>query len=261
MKVAAFDSGIGGLTALAPLLKNYSGLDVTYLGDLANLPYGTKSPERIQQLVKANIEWLLEKDKFEVLILACNTASAYALELSKALCKKKGVHCEGVIGPGCRLAAKNQHKRIIILATAATVSSQAYERGLHNESFQGEIIQIACPLFVPLVEEAFTSGAAVEEIIQHYLEPTLQNGDTVILGCTHYPLLLKSFQKLYPSVNWIDAGAALKEENLVQNATGKSKLKLLFTDKIINNNKIEFFLNSLELEHTANTIHSINPIL
>lgn len=261
MKIAAFDSGIGGLTAVAPLLKTVSGLEVTYLGDLANLPYGTKSHDRIRQLVPANAEWLLASAQYDLFVVACNTASAHALDLCTETAERHGTRAMGVIEPGCRRAASSAASRVVVLATAATVHSQVYPSRLRDSGFRGEIVQKACPLFVPLVEDDLLSGPAVEEIARRYLDSVLRTGDTAILGCTHYPILSATLASLYPEVSWIDAGGSLLAEGIVQPSSGPSKLRLIFTDSLGDERRVRRFLERTGLAQIETTIEFIPPIV
>jgi glutamate racemase len=261
VKIAAFDSGIGGLTAVAPLLKYISGLEITYLGDLANLPYGTKSPERIRALAQANADWLLASDRFDLFVVACNTASARALDLCNETARRHGTRAVGVIDPGCRRALALKAQRIVVLATGATVESGAYPARLRELGFQGEIRQQACPLFVPLVEDDLLEGAAVDEIVRRYLDPVVQTGDAVILGCTHYPILSHALARAYPSVSWIDAGGALLAENVVRAGPGPSKLRLLFTDSVGDGSRVHRFLERTGLEGLDAKIEIVPPVV
>jgi len=254
MRIAAFDSGVGGLTAIAPLLKQFPEAHVSYLGDLANLPYGTKSPDRIRELTRLNLEWFLKKNSsFDVIVIACNTASAHAIEIAEKIGAARGTPVVGVIRPGCLAAVESQAKRVVVLATSATVESQSYLRSLQQAGAQGEIVQKACPLFVPLVEDELYEGPAVESIARRYLDEVLKPGDTVILGCTHYPFLLKTLKSLYPNMSWIDAGAALLRDAGFLAATKKASTKsasdaglhLEFTQSL-SEEKIQKFLMHLE---------------
>lgn len=241
-RILAFDSGVGGFTALAPLLRKYSGLEVVYLGDLANLPYGTKSPEHIRELTGRNLSWLFQQSPgADLALVACNTASAHAMPIAKLEAQRFALPILGVIEAGCREAIERQTKRIVVLATAATVGSDSYPRALRAQGYAGEITQRACPLFVPLVEDELFEGAAVDAIARRYLDDNLRAGDTAILGCTHYPFLEASLRRLYPNVHWVDAGAALLHDSLLQKAlaenapsgaASKNRVRALFTDEV-----------------------------
>ncbi len=260
MKIAAFDSGIGGLIALAPLIQKNANLEITYLGDLANLPYGTKSPNRIQDLTHQNLEGLLnfEKKHFDLLVLACNTASAYAFDSANSLGKKSNTQVLGVIDPACQWAMQSILKtdtsgRVIVLGTTATVRSQVYIKNLRNLGYTGEILQVAAPLFVPLVESEFENTPAAEFACDYYLKGIIQKNDIVILGCTHYPILKHTLQKIFPEVAlWLEAGEALLKNQFIQSEIrtvgGPTKLKILLTDSTVDQNSISRLFKKLHIQ-------------
>jgi glutamate racemase len=259
--IATFDSGIGGLTTLPPLFRNYPDLHVTHFGDLANLPYGTKSPERIQELTAKNIEWLLSQKSpsgknFDLLLIACNTASAHALPIAQKIAQSHHVPCVGVIEAGCRAAIRSKRNRVVVLATQATVQSQVYLQQLTQLGSKVPTLQKACPLFVPLVEENVLSGPATEWVIHHYLDDVLEKDDAVILGCTHYPFLVPALTKIYPQTQWIDAGAALVFDQKVIQVLGEAQpsaqlqgtLKVLLSDKSASFDRLNEFIHALKLD-------------
>lgn len=272
MRIAAFDSGIGGLSAIAPLFHHYPGLEIVYLGDLANLPYGIKSPARIQELTRRNTEWLVNEERragrqVQHFVIACNTASAHALDSTRDALKAYQIPVTGVLEPACQLASAHPTRKIVVLATPSTVSSQAYVKKLRELGYTGEIIQKACPLFVPLVEDNLVSGPIAEGIIRRYLDSVhIGSGDSVVLGCTHYPFLLPTLSAIYPGVEWIEAGNALVEskvipETLNPKSNGQGKLSLIFTDSAFNRAGIDFLLKQLRLEDLAVDIRTISAIL
>lgn len=269
MRIAAFDSGVGGLSALAPLFARFPSLDVTYLGDLANLPYGTKSPRRVAELTARNVEWLLDKGvvrRPDHFVLACNTASSHALEEVRGICGAHGVDFTNVLGPACREALAQNPSRVVVLATSSTVNSGSYERALRELGFTGPVASRACPLFVPLVEDALTEGPAVEAIARRYLDPlALAPDDAVILGCTHYPYLLKSLRGIYPKPRWVEAGDALLSEPAFaargeKKAGAKARLRMLFTDTTATYEGISRFLNSLGVRDVEFELESVPPL-
>lgn len=204
MSIGVYDSGIGGLTVYKSISAKFKNLDMVYLGDSARVPYGNKSPETI---VKYSIEcsrYLTSLYNISALIVACNTISSYALkELHKAL----GIPVLGVINPGAAHAVDiTKNGKIGVLATHATVKSQSYIKAIKNINSELEVYQQACPLFVPLVEEAFVDGNMVETVVKESLKDILKtNIDTLILGCTHYPVLKPVIQKIMPHVNIVDS--------------------------------------------------------
>jgi len=290
MKILAFDSGIGGLTALAPLIHTNKGLEIEYLGDLANLPYGTKSPQRVEQLVEAHLFWMLKhftnnaspndvSQQIGGIVVACNTASAHCKTLFEKIASTYKIPIFEVIAPGCHSAIQGSPNRIVVLATSATVASGAYVNQLRQMGFQNEIVQKACPLFVPMVEEQIVSGIALEWVVQHYLKSVIQDQDTVILGCTHYPYLLKTLEQTFKStlkstlksncqnIKWVDAGASLIQDSVMANllltnqSTAPNQLNMHFTDPSLSPDKIEFFTSSLGIKKENFTIETISPIV
>jgi glutamate racemase len=185
--IGVFDSGIGGLTVLKALVELMPNEDFIYLGDTARLPYGTKSPEVIVRYSRENTEFLLAKG-IKMLVVACNTSSAVALE---AIARQTTVPVEGVIEPGARAAAKaSRSGKIGVIGTEATIASGAYTATIRRLRPRAEIYTRACPLLVPLVEEGYLDNEIARQIVAHYLGSLKASGiDTLLLGCTHYPLL------------------------------------------------------------------------
>jgi glutamate racemase len=185
--IGVFDSGIGGLTvvkAVRDLLPNES---ISYLGDTARVPYGPKSPETVQRYAIELADILIKQDA-KVLVVACNTVSSVALP---ALMKSFPVPVIGVIEPGAHAAlAASRNRRIGVIGTRATIRSGAYEKALRAADPSVKVTSQACPLLVPLIEEGLLNDEVTERMILRYLEPLLADEiDTLVLGCTHYPLL------------------------------------------------------------------------
>jgi glutamate racemase len=205
--IGVFDSGIGGLTVLKELTALLPGEDFIYLGDTARLPYGTKSNEVIVRYSRENTEFLLAKG-IKLLVVACNTSSAVALgEIERHTM----VPVIGVIDPGARAAVKaSRTGKIGVIGTEATIASGAYTRAIQNLKPRVEIYTRACPLLVPLVEEGWTDNEIAERTVTHYLESLKASGiDTLLLGCTHYPLLRAMFERvLGPRVKIVDSAIA-----------------------------------------------------
>jgi len=185
--IGVFDSGVGGLTVLRQIARQLPRESLIYLGDTARVPYGTKSPQTVIRYARACAALLLERD-IKMLVVACNTASAFALD---ALRDDLGMPVIGVIEPGARAAArKSRTGRIGVIGTAGTVASGAYEKAIAAAAPQARVFTRACPLFVPLAEEGWTEGPVPEAVAHTYLAALLDKGiDTLVLGCTHYPLL------------------------------------------------------------------------
>lgn len=185
--IGVFDSGVGGLTVVKSLRKRLPAESVVYLGDTARVPYGTKSPGTVVRYARNCARILLERE-VKLLIVACNTASAHALDV---LQEEAGIPVIGVVEPGA-LAAVNQtrNRRIGVIGTRGTMESGEYQRALHRLMPEAEVFVRACPLFVPLAEEGWIDGEIPVRVAGAYLEEFHEHGvDTLLLGCTHYPLL------------------------------------------------------------------------
>ena len=192
--IGIFDSGLGGLTILKALRRQLPHEDFIYFGDTANVPYGSKSKQTVTRFSTA-IARFLETQHVKLIVVACNTASALALPELRRQCR---VPVLGVIEPGAQTAATaTENGRIAVLGTEATIRSQAYAKAVSKKLPKAKIVQQACPLFVPLVEENWTRTPAAKLIAQTYLATVKKHrADTVILGCTHYPILKPMLQKL-----------------------------------------------------------------
>lgn len=191
--IGVFDSGIGGLTVLHKIMETLPKENTVYLGDTARSPYGTKSVETVLRYSFENTDFLIEKG-VKLVVVACNTSTAIALE---ALKENVSVSVIGVIEPGVRGAVKKtRNGKIGVIGTEATIQSGAYSRALKEKDSKVEVYSRACPLFVPLVEEGWLDNAVVKTTVESYLGSLKRSGiDTLILGCTHYPLLKKAIQK------------------------------------------------------------------
>lgn len=191
--IGIFDSGIGGLTVMRAISRVSPHIPIVYFGDTARLPYGEKSPEAILRFSRENTAFL-EQQSVDIIVIACHTASALALHMLKRECR---IPIMGVIEPGVHQAVQvTRHHRIAVLGTRRTIASGIYQRAIHEQLPQAHIVPIACPLFVPLVEEKFSSHTATRLIIREYLAPAVHaQVDTIILGCTHYPLLKSLIQQ------------------------------------------------------------------
>jgi glutamate racemase len=185
--IGVFDSGVGGLTVLRALFEQLPNESTIYLGDTARVPYGTRSPDAVVRYALNNARTLAEQEEIKLLVVACNTASAVALP---ALALALPVPVLGVIEPGARAAMESSRGgTVLVLGTAGTIRSLAYPRALEAVGFVGDVGTRACPLLVPLVEEGWTSGEVTDLVIERYLVELEDGVDTVLLGCTHYPLL------------------------------------------------------------------------
>jgi len=185
--IGIFDSGIGGLTVARAVYQRLPGESTIYFGDTARVPYGPKSPETVRRYSLEILQWLLGQG-IKLVVVACNTSTAHALPALRAA---SPVPVLGVIEPGARAAvAASRGGPAGVIGTAGTIASNAYARAIHALSPAAQVEQVACPLFVPLVEEGWFDHPATELIAREYLAPLSQAGvDTLVLGCTHYPLL------------------------------------------------------------------------
>lgn len=185
--IGIFDSGIGGLTVLSELSKQLPGESAIYYADLARVPYGAKTPEEIIAINAEILTYFAER-KVKMVIVACNTSSALALEHSK---DQFAMPIIGVIGPGANTAfALTKNKKVGVIATEATVRSHAYKNILTSLNASVEVYERACPKFVPLIERGDFDSPELKGAVAEYLQPLLDKGiDTLIYGCTHYPLI------------------------------------------------------------------------
>lgn len=185
--IGVFDSGIGGLTVAREVMRQLPNEKVIYFGDLARLPYGSKSKENIIIFSKQIIKFLLTKD-VKAIIIACGTASSNSLEEVKEMFD---IPIIGVVEPGALSAAnETKNNRIGIIGTEATVNSDAYINLINGYNNKAEVYSKACPLFVPLVEEGWLQDTVTEQVAKRYLDEFIERQvDTLVLGCTHYPLL------------------------------------------------------------------------
>jgi len=207
--IGIFDSGVGGLTVVRRLLELCPGHPMVYFGDTARVPYGTKSPETIQRYAVENTEFLLQFEP-SLIVVACNSVSALALDPVRETAGQIPVF--GVIEPGAELAASlTKNKRVGVIGTSATVSSGAYDRAILARDPAIHVYSKACPLFVPFAEEGLFDHRATELIAKEYLHSLLVHDiDTLVLGCTHYPLLKEVIQKTVGhKVTIVDSGQAV----------------------------------------------------
>ena len=211
LPIGIFDSGVGGLTVYRALHERLPAEHFVYLGDTARVPYGTKSLSTVERYAIENAKFL-EARGIKLLVVACNTASALALP---AIRKAVEVKVVGVIGPGARAASKiAAGKRIAVIATEATVQSGAYRNAIGQVDPSIEVIERACPLFVPLAEEGWADSDVARNVAEHYLGDLRENGvGAVVLGCTHYPILRDLIGEIVGNdVPLIDSGEAAARE-------------------------------------------------
>lgn len=209
--IGVFDSGVGGLTVVKELIHQLPSEDIIYFGDTARVPYGIKSKETVIRFSIENILFLLKQD-VKLICVACNTVSSLALPVIKNHFR---IPLVGVITPAVREAAyATQNKRIGVIGTAGTIKSRTYENEIRQLDPSIKVVAVACPLFVPFVEEGWLGGSAVLEVARTYLKPLKDTKvDTVILGCTHYPLLRPVIKQVLGSqVTLIDSAKQVSME-------------------------------------------------
>ncbi len=234
--IGVFDSGIGGLTVVHELLQELPRENIIYLGDTARTPYGTKSADTVRRFSIENAQFLVDKD-IKVLVVACNTSSAVALE---ALQEQFSVPIIGVIEPGAQAAVdETRNRKIGVIGTEATISSGAYTQALRDIDPDLEIYTRACPLFVPLAEEGWINNDVAQRTATLYLTSLKRSGiDTLVLGCTHYPLLETVIAEVMgPDVAIVDSArttAAVVRHTLQQQGllrrTGPGSVSFFVTD-------------------------------
>lgn len=209
--IGVFDSGVGGLTVVKRLMKEMPDEDIIYFGDTARVPYGTKSPSTIKKFSIENVLFLLNFN-VKLIIIACNTSSAIGLPF---LSRYFSVPVIGVIKPGAKAAIRStRNGRVGVIGTAATISSKAYENEIKALSPRIKVYSRSCPLFVPLAEEGWTDNGIVDIAARKYLAGLKDREiDTLVLGCTHYPLLKPAIQRVMGrSVKLVDSAEETAKE-------------------------------------------------
>jgi len=244
--IGVFDSGIGGLTVIRALRERLPAEEILYFGDAARVPYGSKSPETVIRFTRECLGFLLRRN-VKLLVVACNTASALALPVLAGSLPMPAV---GVIEPGVKAAReRTRNRRIGVIGTEGTVRSGAYRRTLeqgaeparHEAADAVLVFEQACPLFVPLAEEGWTEGEVPRLAAQRYLAPLLAHEiDTLILGCTHYPLLRGVIAEVAgPGVALVDSGdetarvtqARLEALGLARRGSARGRCTVYVTDR------------------------------
>jgi glutamate racemase len=236
--IGVFDSGIGGLTVAAALRELLPAENIFYLGDTARVPYGGKSQQTIERYA-LEITGLLLAEQSKMIVVACNTASALAIPRLEEILK---VPVVGVIMPGAMAAVTaTRTGHIGVIGTRATIYSRAYERAIHSLNPDARVSSKACPMLVPLIEEGWLDDSITDQIVRRYLEKLVREGiDTLVLGCTHYPLLTEAIQKFTgPEIRLVDSAKncaavvkkMLKSEKLQAPRDHLGTLTVALTDK------------------------------
>jgi glutamate racemase len=263
--IAVFDSGIGGLTVVSALRRELPGEDIVYLGDTARVPYGGKSRATIERYSE-EIASLLVHEGAKMVVVACNTASALGLgRLRDAL----DVPVEGVIEPGVAAAlTATRSGHVAVLGTKATIGSGAYAEALRAARPDIRVTSVACPLLVPLVEEGMFDDEVTDAVLARYLAPVLSgDADSLVLGCTHYPLLTRAIARAAgPGIRLVDSAAncaravaAHLDENGLRSSSGRQgSLDISFTDTP--DKFLEVVRGALGLEAGAVRVRQVPPL-
>jgi glutamate racemase len=250
--IGVFDSGVGGLTVLRALKEHLPSENLIYFGDTARVPYGNKSPKTIIKFSIQNVR-LLERFNVKMVVVACNTSSAHALEVLKS---NFSFPIVGVIEPGAREAVKiSKSGKIGVIGTEATVRSEAYKRAIVSLNPFCQVYQKACPLFVPLIEEGWLNDEVTYEVAKRYLREVMDKGvDTLVLGCTHYPLIKDVLSKICQGISLVDSAEAVAKEVEkllpVRSKRKEGQVKILVSDKTERFERISKMImgNGIEIE-------------
>ncbi len=236
--IGVFDSGVGGLTVVKELVKALPGEEIIYFGDTARVPYGSKSRRTIIRFSLEN-GLFLDKHNVKLIVVACNTSSSVSLP---ALRRKFKIPVIGVIAPGASDAVGiSRNKRIGVIGTSATIASNAYKRQILKLSPRAKVFSLSCPLFVPLAEEGWLDTKITHDVIGKYIKPLkARNIDTLVLGCTHYPLLKKAIADIAGRrISLVDsakstaasAGLLLKNQGALCATRRKASVKFFVSDE------------------------------
>lgn len=202
--IGVFDSGVGGLTVVRALMERLPHENIVYFGDTARVPYGVKSPNTIETFTTQIVDFLLQQN-VKALVIACNSIAAVAGHKVRAMAPNMPVLDVITAGAQAALAA-TQSGKIGVIATSTTVNSNAYARAIHSQQQHTRVVSQACPLFVPLVEEGWLDHEVTQLTCKEYMKPILaEHVDTLVLGCTHYPLLKPLLEREAPGITLVDS--------------------------------------------------------
>ncbi len=258
--IGIFDSGLGGLTCVKKVMELLPGEDIIYFGDTGRVPYGTRSAETVVKYVRQNIRFLKTFD-IKYIIIACGTASSAALPLIQ---EEWDIPIAGVLEPTCKAAAlATENGKVGVLGTPGTIRSGKYQETLQGISPKLQVLNKACPMFVPLVENGYLDSEATRLIAKEYLLPLKNEGvDTLILGCTHYPLLKPVISEIMgDGVTLIDAGAetavhakeCLKKSGLL-NGQSQGRAKYYVSDGVEGFTSLAGMFLEKEIEGSVHTV-------
>ena len=227
--IGVFDSGVGGLTVLAALRRRLPEADLLYLGDTARVPYGTRSPETVRRYA-ARCASALHTQGIRALVVACNTATAHALDSLQQAAAAASIPVIGVVEPGVEAAAAVTRGSVAIIGTEGTIRAGIYQKALTSLGYR--VQAQACPLFVSLAEEGWTQDPVAQLVATRYLAHL--DADTVILGCTHYPLLRGVIQRVLPTARLVDSAEATARATarILGEVKGQGRTRFLVTDNL-----------------------------
>ncbi len=252
LPIGVFDSGVGGLTVVREIMRQIPKERIVYFGDTARVPYGSKSKETVTKYSRQIVRFLQTR-KVKAIVIACNTASAYALEQIE---KEIEIPIIGVVKPGAVAATQaSRNGKIGVIATKGTIQSEIYTKYIKAIRPEAEVLGKACPLFVPLVEEGLLEDPVTDEIAQRYLSGLVNSGiDTLILGCTHYPLIRSTLQRVVgKEVTLVNPAyeTAVELKNLL-----REKAILQDEKPLLGSNQYQFFVSdgAEKFQYFANTI-------
>jgi len=235
MPIGVFDSGVGGLTVMREIMSQLPGENILYLGDTARVPYGTRSPETVIRYSVENTQFFISKG-IKLLVVACNTSSSVSLEVLR---ERFPIPVIGVVEPGARAAVSGTKlKRVAVIGTETTINSRSYERAIRAIDVSISVSGIACPLFVPIIEEGWLEGEVVALTAEKYLSSIRNNGaDILVLGCTHYPMIKDVIAKV-AGISLIDSAietakevkGVLAERNILRQGKEPGEREFFVTD-------------------------------
>ena len=238
MSIGIFDSGLGGVTALNVIKKNYKQKDIVFYGDTCHLPYGDKSRKEIIKYSEEIVNYLIDKG-VEVIVIACNSATSNALDTLK---EKYDIPIIGVIDPAIKKLLTLGSKKVGVIATETTIKSNKYYDKIKELDENIDVYSVACPKFVPVIESGKKDGEEIEKLIDLYISQISEKIDTLILGCTHYTIIKDVISKKYPKLTIIDPSIEVSREleNYISNINENGNIEYIISGNV------EKFKNNLE---------------
>lgn len=238
MSIGIFDSGLGGVTALNVIKKNYKQKDIVFYGDTCHLPYGDKSRKEIIKYSEEIVNYLIDKG-VEAIVIACNSATSNALDTLK---EKYDIPIIGVIDPAIKKLLTLGSKKVGVIATETTIKSNKYYDKIKELDENIDVYSVACPKFVPVIESGKKDGEEIEKLIDLYIAPISEKIDTLILGCTHYTIIKDVISRKYPKLTIIDPSIEVSREleNYISNINENGNIEYIISGNV------EKFKNNLE---------------